>query len=190
MTPSFHARRHTLYRTAALLFGLGGLPLLHAMSATARDQAVDRVDATNIPEIVPRHFGQRLADFFERSLEIRLVDDGIRSFVHASPFPGLDVLPTQLSFVEEDADALAEQPVDGGVLRRIVQVEAVPEHPAPHEAAARIRRRTPGTSAYLTSFQKAAFSLQAMKVKPARKSSTHTPMRTRVFCAGSPIHCR
>ena len=34
------------------------------MSATARDQAVDRVDATNIPEIVPRHFGQRLADFF------------------------------------------------------------------------------------------------------------------------------
>ena len=72
----------------------------------------------------------------------------------------------------------------------ILVVDAVVGATAGDEAAARIRRRTPGTSAYLTSFQKAAFSLQAMKVKPARKSSTHTPMRTRVFCAGSPIHCR
>ena len=44
MTPSFHARRHTLYRTAALLFGLGGLPLLHAMSATALHEAATRGD--------------------------------------------------------------------------------------------------------------------------------------------------
>ena len=39
------------------------------MSATARDQAVDRINAASlensaVPAIVPRHFGQRLADFF------------------------------------------------------------------------------------------------------------------------------
>ena len=36
------------------------------MSATARDQAVDQVNETSqtIANIVPRHFGQRLADFF------------------------------------------------------------------------------------------------------------------------------
>lgn len=44
MTPSFHARRHTLYRTAALLSGLGGLPLLHAMSATVLHEAATRGD--------------------------------------------------------------------------------------------------------------------------------------------------
>lgn len=44
MTPSFHARRHTLSRTAALLFGLCGLPPLHAMSATALHEAATRGD--------------------------------------------------------------------------------------------------------------------------------------------------
>ena len=44
MTPSFHARRHTLSRTAVLLFGLGGLPPLHAMSATALHEAATRGD--------------------------------------------------------------------------------------------------------------------------------------------------
>ena len=36
-----------------------------------------------------------LADFFEQSLAIRLFDESLRTFIHASPFEGLDVLPTQ-----------------------------------------------------------------------------------------------
>jgi hypothetical protein len=46
------------------------------------------------------------------------------------------------------------------------------------------------TSYYLISFQYAAFKRQAMKVKIDKKIKTHTPMRTRVFCAGSAIHCK
>ena len=42
---------------------------------------------------------------------------------------------------------------------------------------------------YLTSFQKAVLSVQARTVIKPRKISTQTPMRTRVFWAGSPIHC-
>ena len=43
---------------------------------------------------------------------------------------------------------------------------------------------------YLMSFQNDAFKRQAITVKPARNSSTHTPRRTRWFCTGSDIHCK
>ena len=46
------------------------------------------------------------------------------------------------------------------------------------------------SKAYLTFFQNAPLSFQAKIVITPRNSSTHTPMRTRVFWAGSPIHCR
>ncbi|MDH1702568.1 ankyrin repeat domain-containing protein [Comamonas terrigena] len=52
MTPFFHARRHTLYRTAALLFGLGGLTLLHAMSATALHEAATRGDTAVLRQLL------------------------------------------------------------------------------------------------------------------------------------------
>jgi stringent starvation protein B len=45
-------------------------------------------------------------------------------------------------------------------------------------------------SIYLTSFQNAAFNLQAIRMKMPRKIKTPTPTRMRVFWAGSPIHCR
>ena len=50
--------------------------------------------------------------------------------------------------------------------------------------------RGPKVKSYLTSFQNAAFRRQAMNVKHSRNNKTHTPTRTRVFWAGSPIHCR
>ncbi|MCY1384195.1 hypothetical protein D9M69_724200 [compost metagenome] len=40
------------------------------------------------------------------------------------------------------------------------------------------------------SFQKDAFRRQATTVKAARNNITHTPTRTRLFWAGSAIHCR
>ena len=43
---------------------------------------------------------------------------------------------------------------------------------------------------YLMSFQKEAFKRQATTMKTDRNNITQTPMRTRVFCAGSAIHCR
>jgi hypothetical protein len=46
------------------------------------------------------------------------------------------------------------------------------------------------TSTYLISFQYAAFKRHAMKVKIDKKIKTQTPMRTRVFCPGSAIHCK
>ena len=52
MTPSFPTRRHTLFRTAALLLGLGGLPLLHAMSATALHEAATRGDTTALRQLL------------------------------------------------------------------------------------------------------------------------------------------
>ncbi len=57
-------------------------------------------------------------------------------------------------------------------------------------AALRARRLAGPCTAYLTSFQNAAFRRQAITVNRARYSNTHTPRRTRVVCAGSPIHCR
>src|ERR1700761_1895061 len=52
--------------------------------------------------------------------------------------------------------------------------------PAPH----------PVRCVYLISFQYAAFSRQAKKLKRPRNSRTHTPSCRRLFCVGSAIHDR
>src|ERR1700753_3267147 len=52
--------------------------------------------------------------------------------------------------------------------------------PAPH----------PLRCVYLISFQYAAFSRQAKKLKRPRNSRPHTPSCWRIFCVGSAIHDR
>ncbi len=38
------------------------------------------------------HARPTLAQFFEQSLAIRLIDENVRGYIHATPYPGLDVL--------------------------------------------------------------------------------------------------
>ena len=84
--------------------GVGKSTLVCNLAAVAADEGERSLVVDLDPQGCSSHYllGERakaarpnLADFYERSLEIRLVDDGIRTFIHATPFEGLDVLPTQ-----------------------------------------------------------------------------------------------
>lgn len=84
--------------------GVGKSTLVCNLAAVAADEGERSLVVDLDPQGCSSHYllGERakaarpnLADFYERSLEIRLVDDGIRTFTHATPFEGLDVLPTQ-----------------------------------------------------------------------------------------------
>lgn len=84
--------------------GVGKSTLVSNLAAVAADEGERSLVVDLDPQGCSSHYllgpkakaaRPNLADFFERSLEIRLVDDNLRTFIHASPFPGLDVLPTQ-----------------------------------------------------------------------------------------------
>lgn len=84
--------------------GVGKSTLVGNLAAVAADEGERSLVVDLDPQGCSSHYllGPRakaarpnLADFFEQSLAIRLVDDGIRTYIHASPFERLDVLPTQ-----------------------------------------------------------------------------------------------
>lgn len=84
--------------------GVGKSTLVSNLAAVAADEGESSLLVDLDPQGCSSHYllGDRakaarpnLADFFEQSLAIRLVDESLRTFIHASPFDGLDVLPTQ-----------------------------------------------------------------------------------------------
>jgi len=84
--------------------GVGKSTLVVNLAAVAADEGERSLVVDLDPQACSSHYllGERakaarpnLADFFEQSLAIRLVDESLRSFIHASPFEGFDVLPTQ-----------------------------------------------------------------------------------------------
>jgi chromosome partitioning protein len=84
--------------------GVGKSTLVSNLAAVAADEGerslvvdLDPQGCTSHYLLGPRAKAARpnLADFFEQSLSIRLFDESLRTFVHATPFEGLDVLPTQ-----------------------------------------------------------------------------------------------
>ena len=84
--------------------GVGKSTLVSNLAAVAADEGERSLVVDLDPQGCSSHYllGPRakaarpnLADFFEQSLSIRLFDESLRTFIHASPFEGLDVLPTQ-----------------------------------------------------------------------------------------------
>ena len=84
--------------------GVGKSTLVSNLAAIAADEGERSLVVDLDPQGCSSHYllGPRakaarpnLADFFEQSLSIRLFDESLRTFIHASPFEGLDVLPTQ-----------------------------------------------------------------------------------------------
>lgn len=84
--------------------GVGKSTLVSNLAAVAADEGERTLVVDLDPQACSSHYllGERakaarpnLADFFERSLEIRLVEESLRTFIHATPFERLDVLPTQ-----------------------------------------------------------------------------------------------
>ena len=84
--------------------GVGKSTLVSNLAAVAADEGERSLVVDLDPQGCSSHYllGPRakaarpnLADFFEQSLSIRLFDESLRAFIHASPFEGLDVLPTQ-----------------------------------------------------------------------------------------------
>jgi chromosome partitioning protein len=84
--------------------GVGKSTLVCNLAAVAADEGERSLVVDLDPQGCSSHYllGPRaktarpnLADFFEGSLAIRLVEESLRTFIHASPFEGLDVLPTQ-----------------------------------------------------------------------------------------------
>ena len=84
--------------------GVGKSTLVSNLAAVAADEGSGRSSSTSTRRAARRTTCSgrgakaarpNLADFFEQSLSIRLFDESLRTFIHASPFEGLDVLPTQ-----------------------------------------------------------------------------------------------
>lgn len=84
--------------------GVGKSTLVANLAAVAADEGERSLVVDLDPQGCSSHYllGPRakaarpnLADFFEQSLAIRLFEESLRTFIHASPWEGLDVLPTQ-----------------------------------------------------------------------------------------------